>query len=296
MLHHMLADAASCFHFINAWAEMSRGLPISIAPIFDRTLLDVHVDVPTSPTVHHLDFSPNTVAQNIPFQSNAESVSTAILKLSVERINILKQKSKENHGPHIKYSRLEILASHLWRCACKARGLSDDQVSKLYIAINGRSRLKPTIPSGYFGNVIVSAESICLSKNIQSEPLNSTVDRIHQTIKQIDDKYLKSFLVHLKQQSDLVVPKLGFDSYKSPNFCVSQASNMAVYEANFGWGKPMYARPAIFNAEGTAFIFPSPINDGSLSVVITLKTEHTQLFKKFFYEIFPQPQNARSRY
>ncbi|KAK9213562.1 hypothetical protein WN943_002950 [Citrus x changshan-huyou] len=290
--HHILADGASTYHFVNSWAEMTRGVPISIPPFFDRTVLDF--GVPNSPRFHHIEYDPPP-SMNTPTQ-NSESICTAILNLSFEQINILKEKSKENRGSTFEYTRLEVLAAHIWRCVCKARELSDDQASKLHFPTNGRSKLNPPLPSGYFGNAVFTTALIALSGNILSEPLNYTVERIHKALKQMNDKYFKSALAYLKQQPDPTVLRRGAHTYKCPNFNIVYLANMPIYDANFGWGPPMFSRVVNTYVEGIAHIYPSPSNDGSLTVFINLETHHMQPFKKLFYEIFQHPKNARSRY
>ncbi|KAJ6349231.1 hypothetical protein OIU77_006754 [Salix suchowensis] len=37
--HHTLADGTGALHFINSWATLARGLPITIPPLLDRTIL-----------------------------------------------------------------------------------------------------------------------------------------------------------------------------------------------------------------------------------------------------------------
>ncbi|KAH9688020.1 Shikimate O-hydroxycinnamoyltransferase [Citrus sinensis] len=251
-MHHTLADATSMIYFINAWAEVTRGVPISNPPFIDRTLL-------------------------------------------VDQINTLKAKSKQDNGTPIKFTRFEILAAHIWRCLCKARRLSNDQVSKLYIPINGRSRLDPPLPSGYFGNVTFTGTTIGLSGDIISEPLSSTTERIREATMRMDDEYLKSALAYLSQQPDLTVLKRGAHTFKCPNLNISNVFHMPVSDVNFGWGRPMFAR-TLTPIDGTIHIFPSPNNDGSLYAVVNLQTQHMQLFKKLFYEIFSQCWSARSKY
>ncbi|KAK3200285.1 hypothetical protein Dsin_023700 [Dipteronia sinensis] len=123
---------------------------------------------------------------------------------------------------------------------CKARGLSDDQASKLYMPIDGRSRLNPTFPYGYFGNVLFSCTSILKSGNIQSEPLISIVEKIHDALKRMDDEYLKSAVAFIEQQPDQTVLKRGAHTFKCPNLNVV----LPVYDSDFGWGPPFYMGPA----------------------------------------------------
>lgn len=149
--------------------------------------------VPTSPTFHHIEHDPPpSMYTPTPTAINPNSTSTAaILKLSLDLINTLKTILKNDLELDINHSRFEILVAHMWRCLCKARGLSGDQASKLHIASNGRSRLNPPVPSAYIGNVIFPTASVALSGNIQSEPLRYMVERIHNTIKRTDNEYLK---------------------------------------------------------------------------------------------------------
>lgn len=71
----------------------------------------------------------------------------------------------------------------------------------------------------------------------------------------------------------------------SPNLSLSNLCHMPIYEANFGWGRPIFLR-LLVTADATTHILPSPSNDGSLYVVIDLEIQHmSKLFKKKFYEI-----------
>ncbi|KAF9617313.1 hypothetical protein IFM89_035294 [Coptis chinensis] len=79
--------------------------------------------------------------------------AVAMLKISRNQISLLKAKCKEASSSD-NFSTYEVLAAHIWRCATKARRLLDDQDTKLSIATDGRSRLCPPLPSGYFGNAI----------------------------------------------------------------------------------------------------------------------------------------------
>ncbi|KAJ4710278.1 Hydroxycinnamoyl-CoA shikimate/quinate hydroxycinnamoyl transferase [Melia azedarach] len=289
-LYHTLADAVSKFNFMKSWAEVTRGLPIIISPCFDPTLLSV--GVPSSPKFDHIEYQPFP-SMKTPSQ-NPGPISPAILKLSLDQINTLKEIATKDPGSTNKHTRFVIIAAHIWRCMCKARGLPGDQASRLHIPTNGRSRLNPPLPPGFIGNVLFGATSIALSGNIISEPFISTIERIHKAIKRMDDEYVKSALAYLKQFPDPKAFKRSDHTFKCPNLLISNLSLMPIYDADFGWGRPMYVRP-LHRSDGTVQIFPTPSNDGSLFVITYLETHQIQLFKKFFYEIFDQPKNPRSR-
>ncbi|KAH9806337.1 Shikimate O-hydroxycinnamoyltransferase [Citrus sinensis] len=172
--HHTLADGTSTLHFIDTWADMARGFPMTSTPLIDRTI--VRARVPPSPSFHHTEYDPplsmNNPTQIKEFKSSPVPTSVATLKLSLDQINTLKASVKKDHlGTDINYSTYEVLAAHIWRCMCRARKLPSTQASKFYISMSGRSRLNPPIPSTYFGNVIFFTTPIALSGDIQSEQL-----------------------------------------------------------------------------------------------------------------------------
>ncbi|XP_024045173.1 shikimate O-hydroxycinnamoyltransferase-like [Citrus clementina] len=283
MSHHVLADGIATAFGMNLWSEMARDVPLSITPLFDRAVLET--GIPVSPTFHHLEYDlpPSMINSPTHDHQKQETISTATIKLSPDQMNTLKGKYSK------KYSKFEILAAHIWRCACKARGLSADQLSKLEIPTNGRFKLTPKVPLGYIGNVAFSATPIAFSGEIQSEPLEYTAEIIHNALKRMDDKYLKSALAYLKQQPDLTVIRREAHNNSCPNLLMCNLANMPLYDANFGWGRPMFVRMVYpFLHDGVVFILPSPANDGSWFVVVDLETNHLQLFKKLFYDIFLQ--------
>ncbi|KAJ6673410.1 N-BENZOYLTRANSFERASE PROTEIN putative-RELATED [Salix viminalis] len=248
--HHILADGTGSFHFINTWSEIARGLPIKTPPYFDRAILRGRV--PPSLPFHHVEYDPfptiNTPSQNpIPMSGSRD----------ISRI----------YGA----------------VYAKARGLSDDQLTKLHIATDGRKRFRPPIPPGYFGNVIFSASPIALSGGLLSESLVHTAERLHRAIKRMDDEYLRSAVDYLEKLGELTAVMRNSETYRSPNLSIVNWVNLPFYDADFGWGKPGYIRPA-FAYQGKGYILPSSSGDGTLSLTICLETDHLKSFQKLFYE------------
>lgn len=178
-----------------------------------------------------------------------------------------------------------MLAGHVWRSVCKARGLADDQESKLYIATDGRFRLVPPLPPGYFGNVIFTATPIAAAGDLISKPLWYGASRIHDALARMDNDYLRSALDHLELQPDLKALVRGAHTFKCPNLGITSWARLPIHDADFGWGRPIFMGPGGIAYEGLSFVLPSPSNDGSLSIAISLQAEHMKLFSKLLYEI-----------
>ncbi|CAN1287027.1 Shikimate O-hydroxycinnamoyltransferase [Linum perenne] len=179
--------------------------------------------------------------------------------------------------PHIEYqpsptmkTSYEVLATHIWRCVSEARGLSDNQETKLYIATDGRSRLRPRLPPEYFGNVIFTTTPVAL---------------IHDALTRMDDEYLRSALDYLQVQPDLSSLEKGAHTFRCPNLGITNWVRLPVHDADFGWGRPIFMGPAGIPFEGLSFMLPSPTNDGSISLIISLLVEHMKVFERLINDL-----------
>ncbi|CAH9082995.1 unnamed protein product [Cuscuta europaea] len=264
---------------------MARGLDLTLPPFIDRTLLRARD--PPQPQFQHVEYQapPSLIDDSAALQQAAaeQVAAVSIFRLSKDQICALKGKSKG--GSTGVYSSYEMLSGHVWRCACKARGLNEDQETKLYIATDGRSRLRPPLPPGYFGNVIFTATPIALSGDLQAKPAWFAASKIHDALSRMDDSYLRSALDYLEAQPDLKALVRGAHTFRCPNLGITSWARLPIHDADFGWGRPVFMGPGGIAYEGLSFILPSPTNDGSLSVAISLQSRHMKLFKDFLYDI-----------
>ncbi|CAK9168869.1 unnamed protein product [Ilex paraguariensis] len=285
-VHHTLSDGVSSLHFINTWSDMARGLSIAIPPFIDRTLLRARN--PPSPAFDHVEYhlppSLNTHLGTPEPESSPKVVSTTVHKITLDQLNKLKAKSR-NDGNTKEFSSYAILAAHIWRCAGKARGLDQEQLTKLYTATDGRSRLCPPLPPGYLGNVVFTATPIAVSGDLESETLSNSAKRIHDALTRMDNEYLRSALDYLEVQPDISALVRGPKHFVSPNLNINSWTRLPVYDADFGWGRPIFMGPASILYEGTVYIMPSPTKDRSLSLAVCLDADHMPLFQKFLYDI-----------
>ncbi|XP_058114025.1 shikimate O-hydroxycinnamoyltransferase-like [Magnolia sinica] len=281
-MQHHAADGFAGLHFINHWSDVARGLDLTIPPFIDRTLLRAR-DPPT-PIFHHIEYQPAPSMKTPPASDKPQSdTSVAIFKITRDQLNILKSKSKDAHNT-VGYSSYEMLAGHVWRCACKARDLPDDQDTKMYIATDGRARLRPALPPGYFGNVIFTATPIAVAGDLMSGPPTYAAGRIHDALVVMDNDYLRSALDYLELQPDLTALVRGAHTFRCPNLGITSWARLPIHDADFGWGRPIFMGPGGIAYEGLAFVLPSPTNDGSLSLAISLQAEHMVRFEKYLYD------------
>nr|5KJV_A Chain A, Hydroxycinnamoyl transferase [Coleus scutellarioides]5KJV_B Chain B, Hydroxycinnamoyl transferase [Coleus scutellarioides]5KJW_A Chain A, Hydroxycinnamoyl transferase [Coleus scutellarioides]5KJW_B Chain B, Hydroxycinnamoyl transferase [Coleus scutellarioides]CBI83579.1 hydroxycinnamoyl transferase [Coleus scutellarioides] len=277
-MQHHAADGFSGLHFINTWSDMARGLDITLPPFIDRTLLSARD--PPQPQFKHVEYQPPPAMKTY---EPAETV-VSIFKLTKDQLTTLKAKSKED-GNTTTYSSYEMLSGHVWRCTCLARGLPEEQETKLYIATDGRSRLQPQLPPGYFGNVIFTATPLAVAGDLGSKPVWYAASKIHDALARMDNDYLRSALDFLELQPDLKALVRGAHTFRCPNLGITSWVRLPIHDADFGWGRPIFMGPGGIAYEGLSFVLPSPTNDGSLSVAISLQAEHMKLFEKLLYQI-----------
>ncbi|XP_062078690.1 shikimate O-hydroxycinnamoyltransferase-like [Humulus lupulus] len=282
-IEHHVVDGVSAIHFLNSWSDMARGIGLKTPPFIDRTVLRARN--PPAPMFDHVESKPDLTKKT----TTTGNIDIAIYKLTSEQLKTLKAKcrvSNQNGDENKpKYSSYEILAGHIWRCACKARKLSDDQETKLHIVVDGRSRLQPPLPPGYFGNAIFSTTSkVRVGELVQSE-LQYASNQIQSTLRQVDDCYLRSELDYLELQPDISVLSRGSHTFRSPNLGINSWIRLPFYDADFGWGRPIYVGPATILYDGITYLLSSPDDDGSLLVAIGLQHDHMKGFEKFLYDI-----------
>ncbi|KAD6794972.1 hypothetical protein E3N88_05868 [Mikania micrantha] len=245
--------------------------------------VDYSGDISSYPLFFAQYHPPPTMITTTQKSGSLSKSSTTMLKLTLEQLNTLKAKAKNEGGPA--YSTYEILAAHIWRCACKARGLSDDQLTKLYVATDGRSRLSPRLPPGYLGNVVFTATPVAKSGSLTSESLSNAAKLIHTTLTQMDNEYLRSAIDYLETQPNLSALIRGPSYFASPNLNINAWTRLPVYDADFGWGRPIFMGPATILYEGTIYVLPSPNNDRSVSLAVCLDAKEQPLFENYLYDL-----------
>lgn len=258
---------------------MARGLTPGLIPVIDRSLL--HPRDPPVTRFHHIEYSPPPTMNTS--DASERPSSEAVFQLTFTQLSILKSKASRNGGT-ARCSTYSVLAAHLWRCITKARDLPDDQLTKLYIATDGRSRLHPSLPPGYLGNVLFTTTPIASAQDLQAEPLTGTMERVQKSLKQMDDEYLRSALDYLGTIKDLTSLKRGASTFRCPNLNIVSWMNLPVHDADFGWGRPVFVRPATVLFEGMLYILPSPSNDGSLTLITCIENSHIKRFRELLYE------------
>ncbi|KAG6520850.1 hypothetical protein ZIOFF_017911 [Zingiber officinale] len=279
--HHSV-DGVAGLHFINSWSDVARGLGIALQPIIDRTLLRARD--PPNPSFTHIEYQPppsmNTTSDA---QVPSPAAAVGIFKFTREQLNRLKAKAP----PGGSYSTYVLLAAHVWRCACIARDLPPDQMTKMYIPTDGRQRVQPPLPQGYFGNVIFLTTPIATAGQVTSPEggPSPAAKIIQEALVRMDASYLQSALDYLEMQPNQKALVRGPHTFRCPSLCFTSWARLPIHDADFGWGRPIFMGPGRIAYEGQSYVLPSAAGDGGLSVAISLQPNHMLKFPKLIYDI-----------
>ncbi|OEL32018.1 Shikimate O-hydroxycinnamoyltransferase [Dichanthelium oligosanthes] len=295
---HYVSDGLSTAHFMNSWSALCRGAQISSTPFTDRTLLRAR-DPPT-PRFHHAEYHPAPAAllsSTTPPQLLSSSepttrppATTAVGIFKLTRADLARLRSQlpvagDGHSARRRLTTFAVVAAHVWRCACLARGLPPEQPTMLLSAVSGRRRLRPPLPDGYFGNVVFTAAPLADVGTVTGG-LAGAAAVVQAAVDRMDDGYCRSALDYLEllQQPDLSSLARGASTFHAVNLGLTSWVQLPIHDSDFGWGRPVFMGPGGLAHEGLAFVLPSANGDGSLDVVISLRDEHMEKFRKLIFE------------
>ncbi|KAL5732042.1 shikimate O-hydroxycinnamoyltransferase [Ranunculus cassubicifolius] len=295
-LSHIVVDGKGALGFISSWANFARGgNELSVKPFHDRTVF-YRGDPLAKPRFDHTELKayPSLLGQEDPTEERMKESTVTMMKLSKSQAETLKKKANEGRSKDDtsrEFSRFEAMAGHIWRCVSKARKLQTEQLTSLRIAADCRSRIHPPLPDGYYGNVVMVTTAVAEVGGLLSG-LGAACRKISERLGRLNDDYVKSATDFLVSQKDLTPFRTGFHSSDvttglflgNPNLAITSWFGLPIYDADFGWGEPIFMGPAALGYEGRCFIIPGRHEQGSFIIPIRLQVAYIADFEKFFYE------------
>lgn len=269
-MSHALADGLSTVEFLHAWAETTRGLPISLPPFLDRSLLTAR-SPPTAqfPNPAFTDLSSPLNVDASPFPSLPilhRSFSFDPAKLS--RLKQLATDAGEHDRPPP--STFAALAGLVWRSRTKALNIPSADPTKLLFAVDGRKRLKPPLPSGFFGNGIYFACCLCPAGELIDRPLAHTVRMVQSAIWEVSDESIRATIDYYEVTRAL--PSL------AGTLVLTDWTRLGFGATDFGWGCAAQTGPAELPGKEVALFLPSGKCKTSTTVVIGLSAPAMDTF------------------
>ncbi|KAG6556852.1 hypothetical protein Mapa_001799 [Marchantia paleacea] len=268
-MQHSMFDGIGANEFIKAWGEVAQGLPMSISPVFDRTLLQARtpakIEFPHHEFAEIEDISPDNRLDT------SENIVHKSFTFSPEDVDELKKKVVEE-GEIDKCTTFEALSGLVWRARTKALQMEPEQKTRLYFAVNGREKFVPPIPEGYFGNAIVLTFCMTSSADLVGRPLSHSVKLVQDAIRLIDDRYMRSAIDFFEMTR--ARPAL------TASVCITTWSRLPFHVTDFGWGEPVQTGPVTLPDKEVVLFLSHGKQRKSINVLLGLPAPVMERFEQ----------------
>ncbi|CAO2163894.1 unnamed protein product [Urochloa humidicola] len=288
-MHHTVGDGFAICQCLLAWGQATRGVAIDPVPVHDRKSFFIPRDPPKVEFEHR---GAELIARDEKDLQNTENgdatsdneLVTHELHFSREFISSLKSRSSSTATIR-PYSMMQCLVAHIWQCIAKARGLTGDEVTQLHIGVNGRARMvRPRVPEGYTGNVLLWARPATTARELLGRPLGHASELISREVVRVDDAYFRSFIDFMSSgamDEEGLVSRIDTAEFQDEVYSLQR---IRFYDLDFGGGRQFLYVPSYRPVNGLIYILPpSPKGDGSVDVQVSLCRHAMNAFKVCCY-------------
>ncbi|OIW02234.1 hypothetical protein TanjilG_23942 [Lupinus angustifolius] len=256
-INHLVADGTSLWHFINSWAEISRGCDV----------------VSKLPLLEHWFLHPNRCPIRFPFNEEDQTENSEdctnyerVFHFTKEKIAEIKSKANEEAGTD-KISSLQALLTHLWRTVIRNQQLDPEKECHYFLVIGVRERIVPPLPDSYFGNaLVIDGIRMKAGELLLEGGLGKGALEMHKMIASYSDEKLK-----ILYESWVRPQSISEAGGLSNMLGTSSSPRFNVYGNDFGWGKPVAVRNGMpMNRVSTLF---AGAEEGSIDIMVCLPYE-----------------------
>ncbi|XP_047318940.1 stemmadenine O-acetyltransferase-like [Impatiens glandulifera] len=267
---HNICDAFCFINFINSWARLARGEEItppttisaSIFPPLDNLSMFGTNNNSSSSDINDIDETNKNRAneENNKNEGRKVVVTTKVFRFSGASISSLKDKYSEQGRPELIPTSAEALSTFIWTRFYESR---KKQSRRYFITqmVNLRNKADPGLKlDSCIGNV---CQFVVVHPDLELVDGSSgygIVRRMRAAIRKFDVEYLKKL-----EKGDA---SLFFEGLVDPfeegtsMFMFSCMNRFPYYDADFGWGRPIWVSYGHFDFSNFAFMIPTESGDG----------------------------------
>ncbi|KAF6163901.1 hypothetical protein GIB67_024756 [Kingdonia uniflora] len=286
-ISHAVADGKSSNHFMKSWASIYKsGSILESCPVYDRTMITDPKEMVTAYLKEYEAF--NISRQNLilpnTFTSRIDKV-LATFVMGQSEIERLKkwaakwttEKNKKTTETPLNLSAFVVTCAYVWVCLIKALGANVDKPREHCIFVmENRARVKPPLPSTYFGNCLGLCQTTINTIDLTNEDgVVVAAEAIAKGIKTTRIRDLRGWDISLADLFALTSERV---------ISVAGSPMLRVYDTDFGWGRPN--KVDVISISGTGAISLSERSDGEagLEIGLSLKKDEMEAFSSLFSE------------
>ncbi|XP_023520039.1 phenolic glucoside malonyltransferase 1-like [Cucurbita pepo subsp. pepo] len=281
--HHAILDGLTSTSFIKSWAQIcmdQSSVPIAnLMPFYDRSVIDDPKGLAKIYARAWLNQDgPNNRSLNLKLPKTNPRLIRSTFEFTHQNLQKLKQWVLKKNDEQM--SSFVVAMAYLCVCTAKLEGLRDGNLFFVFSA-DVRSRLRPAVPLNYFGNCVVG--SFLSFERIELLGENGIALACEQI-----SKATKNLGGALKGEEKLgrLMSEATNDYSKIQAISLAGSPRFGVYNADFGWGKPM--KVEIVSAESPLVFSLSDSKNSDVGMEIGVVKERDQMetFAALFNEGF----------
>lgn len=272
---HCICDGVGSVEFLNLFAKLAAGDNTRIItshqngsasanfkpkPVWQRHLLD-RMPFNKETKSQHLEF--NRVDDLCKFMTRfaPEQLTPTSVTFHEWRINELKNSiTSTSQLKQNSVTSFEAVSAHIWKTWAKALNFPPSQTLKLLFSIDIRHRVKPSLPTGYYGNAIVLGCAQTTARELTENPISYAAKLIKEAKNRVDDNYVKEVVNSVSLNGPSCVPdQVGV-------LILSQWSKLGLERVDFGIGRPVQVGPVCTDR----YCILLPVHDHNRSVKVML--------------------------
>ncbi|XP_004511082.1 protein ENHANCED PSEUDOMONAS SUSCEPTIBILITY 1-like [Cicer arietinum] len=267
-INHVVVDGKSIWHFVNSWAEISKGcLKTSKLPTFERWFPNNIIQRPI-----RFPFTIEQQNNNSNNKGEDQNLNPPERLFHFTKENIAKLKLKANIEVGTKkLSSLQALFTHIWRSIIRSKLLEPQEEVKYMVVIGIRPRLVPALQEDYFGNaMIICGVTMKVGELLEEGGLGKSAWEMNKMIALHSDEKLKKHYETWSKTPTFITP----GSVANSNTLVTSSSPwFDVYGNDFGWGKPVGVRSGGANKKNGKISVFAGVEEGSMDLEVCLPYE-----------------------
>jgi shikimate O-hydroxycinnamoyltransferase len=235
-ISHKILDGAALSTFLKAWTSTARGSSEAVCPNFVSTSL--------FPTSDNLWLRDSSMAMWGSLFKKGKSMTRRFV-FHASAIATLKSQATSLCVKHP--TRLEVVSAFIWKHAMAAsrENYGFQKPSLLTHLVNLRRRMASPLSEHSIGNLLWIAAAQCTNKDHDQVGLQGLVGEIRGAISRIDCDFVQKLQGHEEIRNSVMcesLKEIGEVGSKDEvyYFGFSSWCNLGFYEADFGWGKPIW--------------------------------------------------------
>ena len=263
---HKVSDACSFFVFLNSWAAIARGSSDDIPP----------------PRYESAAFFPPETSHGFGAHMGSEKNKTMIKRFVFDAAAIAALRAKYNTDnkdiENPRPSRVEALSSFIWSRFLAATQPEEDpnKVYAVFHIANLRTKLDPPLSEYYFGNM--GLPTVSLTSGNTEVGFYDIITPVRDSIKKVNMNYVKTLQENGGHMNFMIENAEKFIRGEVISLAFTSLCRFPVYEADFGWGKPVWVGSAKLLYKNLVTFFDTKSGNG-IEVWINLEEEEMAKFE-----------------